>query len=272
MGELDGQVAIITGGGRGIGRAIAQALAAAGTAVTVTARSPDQLQETVALIDGAGGRVLAVPADVTDEAAVAHLVAETERQLGPVDLLVNNAGIAGPLVPVWEADPAAWRRCLDINLVGAFLCARAVLPSMTARRRGRIINMSTNVSYPAPYYTAYMASKVALTRLSECLALETAEYGIRVFSIAPGGVHTAMADEAMASPWNTKMEHQFGMDPATRWATPAALSGQLCVSLASGQGDGLSGRHIDVRHDVAELAAQAEQITQEDRLALRVRL
>ena len=155
--ELVGQVALVTGGGRGIGRAIAQALATAGAAIAVTARSEDQLRETVALIERAGGRALALPADVTDRQAVEHLVADIERQLGPVDVLVNNAGIVGPLGPLWEADPEAWRRCLDVNLYGAFLCARAVLPGMVARRRGRIINMSTAISIPAPYYTAYMS-------------------------------------------------------------------------------------------------------------------
>jgi 3-oxoacyl-[acyl-carrier protein] reductase len=143
---------------------------------------------------------------------------------------------------------------------------------MVARRRGRIINMSTSISLSAPYYSAYMAAKVGLTRLSECLALEVREYSISVFSIAPGAVRTAMAEEVIASPWDRTMEEAIGIDSEQRWLTPVELSGQLCVTLASGEADALSGRHIDVRQDIAALVQQAEQIVDEDRYALRVRM
>jgi NAD(P)-dependent dehydrogenase (short-subunit alcohol dehydrogenase family) len=271
MGELDGQVAIVTGGGRGIGRAIAEALTAAGAAVAVVARSVDQLTHTVTAIERDGGRTIAVTADVSDRVAVDQLVAETEQQLGPVDLLVNNAGIGGPAAPLWEADPEAWHRCLDVNLYGPFLCARAVLPGMVERRRGRIINVSSSVSYPAPYYTAYMSAKVALTRLTESLAMETREFGIAIFSISPGGVNTGMAEETRASSWNSKMEAMLGINGEQRWTTPVELSGTLCVALASGVADALSGRHFDVRQDVAALAAEADAVLNEDRFALRIR-
>jgi NAD(P)-dependent dehydrogenase (short-subunit alcohol dehydrogenase family) len=140
-GDLTGQVAIVTGGGRGIGRAVAQALAQAGAAVTVASQSAVQLTETVRLIEGAGGRALAVVTDVTQPAAVTAMVETTETQLGPVDLLVNNAGITGPIGPLWDVDPEAWWEVVAVHLRGTFLCTRAVLAQMVARRQGRIINM-----------------------------------------------------------------------------------------------------------------------------------
>ena len=138
--ELRGQVAIITGGGRGIGRAIARAFAAAGASVAITARSEDQLAETVSLIEQQGGRAFAHAADVTDRFAAELFVAETERLLGKVDLLVNNAGVAGPIGPLWENEPDERRRSFGVNVEGPFLYARAVLPGMVARGRGHVIN------------------------------------------------------------------------------------------------------------------------------------
>ena len=116
--DLSGQVALVTGGGRGLGQAYAQGLAAAGAAVAVTARSTEQLDESVRLIEAAGGRALAIPADVTDRAAVEHAVATTEQALGPISLLVNNAGIAGPWKVTWETDPDEWWNTLEVNARG----------------------------------------------------------------------------------------------------------------------------------------------------------
>ena len=117
-----------------------------------------------------------------------------------------------------------------------------------------------------------MCAKVGLTRLAECLAREVKEFGVSVFAIAPGGVRTAMAEEITASPWNRKMEEQFGMDPELRWTTSPQRAAQLCVVLASGKADGLSGRHLDVRQDVTKLAEQAAQIAKDDLYSLRVRV
>ena len=142
--DLGGQVAIVTGAGRGLGRAFAEALAGAGAAVAVVARSADQLAETVTLIEQADGCAIAVTADVTDQQAVEHAVAETKRQLGSVDLLINNAGRWQLLGELWEMDPEQWWREIEVNLRGLFLCARAVLPDLVARRCGRIVNMASH--------------------------------------------------------------------------------------------------------------------------------
>jgi NAD(P)-dependent dehydrogenase (short-subunit alcohol dehydrogenase family) len=137
--DLTDQVALVTGGGRGLGHAFALALAAAGAKVAVMARTAAQLEATVQLIERAGGCALAIPGDVSVPAAVAHVVTTTEQQLGPVDLLVNNAGWYGPgsLGYTWEVDPEAWWHTFEINLRGPFLCARAVLPGMLQRHRGQ---------------------------------------------------------------------------------------------------------------------------------------
>ena len=142
---LVGRVALVTGGARGLGRVYALALAEAGAVVAVAARSADLLAETVTEIEAAGGRAVAVPTDVAHRPAVDALVAEVERRLGPVDVLVNNAGIGGPFGPFADTDPDAWWRCLEVNLRGPALCARAVLPGMLLRRRGRIINVTSSL-------------------------------------------------------------------------------------------------------------------------------
>jgi NAD(P)-dependent dehydrogenase (short-subunit alcohol dehydrogenase family) len=198
--DLTGQVAIVTGGGRGIGRAMALALAKAGAAVAVVARTEEQLAETVALIKQAGGRAIAIATDVTDPQAVEQMASQVERQLGPVDLLVNNAGHPGEVGATWEVDPDAWWRCMDVNLRGPFLCARAIVPGMIARGGGRIVTTASHTGVGLwPGMSAYATSKAAAIRLCETLAAETKEHGIRVFAIHPGGVQTALTESQFLS-------------------------------------------------------------------------
>jgi len=270
--ELAGQVAIVTGGGRGIGRAIAQGLAGAGAAVTVTARSENQLNETVRLIHEAGGRALAVAADVTDPRGVARMVEATERRLGPVDLLINNAGVGGPIGPLWEVDPDEWWRGIEVHLRGTFLCTRAVIAGMMSHRRGRIINVvGGGAGGPYPYLSSYGCAKAAMVRLTDTLAAETRAHQISVFAIRPGWVRTAMSEEVLQTEagqrWVPRARTIFeqGRD------FPPERTAHLVTFLASGRGDGLSVRVLYVDYDLLDLARRAQQIQQEDLYVLRFR-
>jgi NAD(P)-dependent dehydrogenase (short-subunit alcohol dehydrogenase family) len=263
--DLSGRVALVTGGGRGIGRAIAAALARAGASMAVLARSAAQLDEVVSDITRAGGRAFACPADVTDRTAVESAVAAVGQTLGPIDLLVNNAGVGGPVGPLAEADPEEWWRCLEVNLRGPLLCSRAVLPGMLARRQGRIVNVASGAGTRAiPDLSAYVTSKAALIRLTENLAAEVRGAGVCVFAIQPGTVRTAMAEEARRLlPWLAEV-FERGQD------VPPERAGRLVVYLASGRADRLSGRFLAVEWDVEGLVRRAGQLAGSDALTLRL--
>ena len=249
--ELEGQVALITGGGRGIGRLIARELADAGMRVAVAARSADQVAATAKEIDG-----LAVTADVSKPEDVEAMVATVERELGPVDLLVNNAGVGPSRTLPWEEDPADWWHVFEINVLGAYLCSRAVLRGMVERGRGRIVNTGSGAAYlPLGAPSSYGASKAALGRFGELLAGQVAELGIAVFVISPGLVRTDMTEP-------------FGDDAP--W-TPPELAPRLVRVLASGRADRLAGRYIHAEHDDIEaLIERADEIVQRDLNAIRL--
>jgi 3-oxoacyl-[acyl-carrier protein] reductase len=251
--ELEGTVALVTGGGRGIGRGIALELADAGARVAVAARTREQVETTA---DEIGG--LAIATDVSDRSDVERMVAETERELGPVDLLVANAGIALWERAAWEVDPSEWWHVLEVNLLGVYLCCRTVIPGMLERSRGRIVNVASGAAYlPGSTSTAYAASKAAVHRFSEILANQLRPHGIPVFSISPGLVRTEMTEDNFPddAPW-----------------TPPELAPRLVRALASGRLDALSGRYLHAEHDdVEDLARRADEIVAEDMNAIRLR-
>jgi len=271
MNILEGQVAIVTGGGRGIGRAIALALATAGAKVAVAARSANQLIETVQQIELSGGHALALAVDVTDSQGVKRMVIQIEEQLGPVNLLVNNAGMGGRAGPIRETDAETWWQVLDVNVRGPFLCAQAVLPGMTSRRQGRIVNISSGASLgPWPYVSAYAISKAALNRFSETLALEAADDSIAVFSLDPGLVRTAMTDQTASAEWK-KWDDQIPRMFEEGLESPPEMAAQLTVALASGKADILTGRLISISDDLDEMVAQARRIQEEELYLLRMK-
>jgi NAD(P)-dependent dehydrogenase (short-subunit alcohol dehydrogenase family) len=263
--RLAGETALVTGGGRGIGKAIALALASAGARVVLIARTPSELDQTLAEIQSAGGEGLAMPADVSSPSAIAALFEKVEDSASPITMLVNNAGVLAPIGVLWEVDPDEWWRNLEINLRGPFLCMRAVLPGMISRQRGRIVNLASSASkVPIPDGTAYGASKTALVRVTESLSRELEGYGVSVFSIDPGNVDTGMHEFLGHSPeWlRRRGTHQPVFTLAERTA-------DLVVRLAAGEGDALSGRLITTsRDDLDDLIAHANEIRETNRYAL----
>ena len=240
--------ALVTGGGRGIGADIARALAGEGWHVTVTGRTPEQVEAIAAELGGA-----AVVGDVSRRDDVERMVAAAE----PVDLLVANAGVAIWDDAAWEVEPEEWWHVFEVNVLGVYLCCRAVVPGMIARGRGRIVITGSGSSYlPGSATTAYGASKAAVGRLGETLANQLEPHGIPVFTISPGLVRTEMTSRfSEDAPW-----------------TPPELAPRLVLELASGRFDALSGRYLHAEHDPPdELERRVEAILRDDLNALRLR-
>ena len=191
-GSLNGQVAAVTGAGRGIGRAIANELASRGASVALIARNEKELAESCAEILKSGGRAKYFVADVADATAIGKAFQEIEKTFGAVDLLVNNAGVLQPVGPFWENDLDEWLRGIDVNLRGVAICSRATMPGMIARGRGRIINVSSGagLGMGLDYISSYVTSKTAVLRFTECIASEAKSHGVFAFTISPGPVRT----------------------------------------------------------------------------------
>ena len=264
-------VALITGGGRGLGRAFAMALARNGMRVAVAARSEDQLEETVRLIRAEGHEAITVRADVTEKGEAEAMAGRVEAELGPVDLLVNNAGSGAPYGPTWELDSSEWWRTVETNLKGPLLCSNAVIPGMVARGLGRIINVASGAGTRSiPYMSAYVTSKAALIRFTEVLAEELRAHGVSVFAIQPGTVRTAMAENLLQSeggkrwlPWFQAIFEKGQDDPPERGAA-------LVTYLASGAADALSGRFFMVPEDPAGIVRREDQVRERDLYVLRM--
>ena len=188
---LAGQVAIITGGGRGIGRAIAIAYAEAGACVCVTARTSSEIDNVAAEITDAGGRAVAVTCDVSDRASVESMVDRTVSEVGRLDILVNNAGGGLERTLIGEDDPDIWQRVVEINLLGTYFCTRAALPHLKVDGGGKIINVGSGMGHqPRAKNSSYNVSKAGVWMLTRCLALELWEAGVTVNELIPGPVYT----------------------------------------------------------------------------------
>ena len=274
--ELLGRRALITGGGRGIGRHLALRFAREGARLALTARSQVALEETAEAIKKNGGECIVAVADVTDAAQMENVVESVRQAWDGLDILVNNAGVQGPIGLSHEVDVAAWIRTVETNLIGTFLCTRLVLPLMIKARYGKIINLSGGGAVsPRPRFSAYSAAKAGVVRFTETLAAEVGELGIDVNAVAPGAINTGMLDEVFAAGpaagkqalAEAQQQRQSGGGDPDR---PAALG----VYLASARSDGLSGRlfsavwdhweEIDIAAVMASEAYTVRRLVPED--------
>ncbi|MBI1325260.1 glucose 1-dehydrogenase [bacterium] len=229
--RLDGRVALVTGGARGLGRIIAETLAEAGASVALTARNGESAAKAAAEIAAqSGAKTLGLAADVVKAADVEKAVAETVAAFGPVDVLVNNAGIniRGPIETLGEDD---WDAVIDTNLKGAWLGCRAVVPSMKQRRWGRILNLSSMMaSISMPDRTPYSASKGGMSAMTKSLALELASFGVTVNNLCPGPFATEINTPLLSDPdVNARV---VGKIPMARWGRPEEL-GPIALFLCS---------------------------------------
>ncbi|NJN92930.1 MAG: SDR family oxidoreductase [Anaerolineales bacterium] len=245
---LQGQVALVTGASRGIGRATALLLAQAGASVILAARSADEINSLADEIKHYNGKALAIPTDVSDVAQVDYLLVLTLRAFGHIDILVNNAALVQPLGKVWETSPTAWQKLIAVNVIGPYLCARAVLPQMIERGSGCIINVSSALAERnLEGASAYNASKAALERFSGTLAAEVKNTGVVVTTLRPGMVDTPMQAEIRRTP-----AHIF--PKASRWEQaytegrlhPPTEPAQAILWLASHFGRDCNGQLVEL--------------------------
>ena len=250
--KLDGQVAVITGAGRGIGRAITLAYAHEGAKLALAARSESELEEAVAAVSELGAEAIAVPTDVTSQSDTDRLVSRVAERFGRIDVLVNNAGISGPLGPLQGNDIADWVNTINVNLTGTFLACRAVIPVMLEQSRGKIINLSgAGATNAWSNMSAYCSSKAAVVRLTEVLAQELDGQGITVNALGPGSVHTSMWDRMteQAADAGADFIHQLGLRVTSGGGASIDECAELAVWLASEESGTLTGRLISAATD-----------------------
>ena len=246
--KLDGKVAIVTGGSRGIGRAIATDFLHQGAQVAVLARTVTEVEKTAAELAYLG-RVVGYTCDVSVEGQVSKVHQLVEEELGPVSVLVNAAGVLGELGPFEETNHQTWWNTMQINLYGTYLWSRAVIHQMIQHRQGKIINLSGAGTSPRAYYSAYAVSKAGVVRLTEPLAWEVQEYNIQVNAIAPGPVNTRMTEEAAQAGLAAGAEELEGAKRLLAEGTQPIKAADLAIFLACSDSDGITGKLISAVYD-----------------------
>jgi NAD(P)-dependent dehydrogenase (short-subunit alcohol dehydrogenase family) len=273
--QLKNKSALITGGSRGIGKAIARAFLREGANVMLAARSEDELR----IANGESGkefggdRIAIHLADVSRENDVKKLVDETIKRFSKIDILVNGAGIYGPIGPSESVDFAKWKQTFEINVFGTFKMFQEVAPHMMKQKKGKIINFSGGGDGPLARFSAYSASKASVVRLTETLAAEIRDYNVDINAIAPGGVNTVFLDQALAAGAQATGEEKYKMllKQKEEGGVPPEKAAELCVFLASEASDGLSGKLLSAVWDDWRnwKRSDIEDIMKGDRLNLR---
>jgi glucose 1-dehydrogenase len=243
--RLDGKRALVTGGNSGIGEAIVLALAEAGALVAINfVTSPESAQALVQRITAQGGVAMAIEADITDSSAITRVFSSIDENWGGIDILVNNAGIDGERAMSWQTDLDAWRKVIEVNLLGAFYCAREALQRMTRQKTGVIVNLSSvheEIAWSG--YSAYTASKAAIGMLTKTLAQEAAPFGVRVLSVAPGAIRTPINRSVWSNPQS--LEDLLEKIPLQRIGEPAEIA-RMVVMLVSDIASYVTGRTVFV--------------------------
>lgn len=273
---LRDKVVLITGGGRGIGRLYAHRLAAEGAKVALVARSASELKDVARSISFEGGQARIFIADVTKKAVVRRAVARIEESLGPIDVLINNAGVRGPVGNAWECEWGAWWRAIEVNLGGAAVVSHAVIPNMVERRRGRVVNIVSEAgAFRWPTVSAYSVSKAALIKFTENLASECRDFSLSVFAYHPGFLPLGLASEAMnlrasRSPAEAKVAEWCRARLESGSAASPEASAEKLVLLLSGDYDSLTGRYVTVHDDLDLLVERVgEAVASRDYRMLR---
>jgi len=267
-----GQVAFVTGAGRGIGRAIASAFGRAGADLALLARSKSDLNQVAQELSREGINCLHLSADVSNHHAVTRAVRAVLSRFGRIDILVSAAGVYGPIGPLVDNPMDDWVRALEINLFGTVYCLRAVLPHMLARGSGVVIHLSGGGAVsPFPRFSAYGTSKAAVARLTETVAEEVRAHGVRINAIAPGAINTGLLDQVLAAGEAAGVEfYAKSLEQKRNGGTSPELAAELALFLASPAAAGITGRLISaVWDDWKSLSAHAQELNHSALYTLR---
>ena len=271
--RLKDRVALITGAGRGIGRAIALAYAKEGASLALAARTLSELEETAREAQALGALTQVVQVDVTNEEEVADMVRQTVERFSTIDVLVNNAGAVGPVGPIYETDVAEWVRTIQVNVVGMYLCCRAVIPLMLRNDRGKIINLGgAGATIAWRSTSAYSTSKAAVVRLTEGIAFELQGANVQANVLGPGSIHTRLWEELRdgAEAAGDSALFELGRRVTSGGGAPMDRAADLAVFLASDDSAQLSGRLISsVTEDLNALTPRIPEIMASDAYTVR---